>query len=200
MAKELKKHHSRPHHTAPHHPRACVTLETRIPLCHLRKQHTRKQTHFSTNTRAIPSMKFTTTLLAASAAALALTTGTEARVGGSHGRRLDRYFCADCAADCYGCSFQRRRACNLWVDLIPNCPEEANQKMYPWQKRQRDEDDNLGRWNPRDASTWTNSWQRDEDDNLGWQRPTWGGLATWIGKDIFFKPFADGSCGPNNRC
>ena len=36
-------------------------------------------------------MKFTTTLLAASAAALALTTGTEARLGGSHGRQLSIY-------------------------------------------------------------------------------------------------------------
>jgi len=33
-------------------------------------------------------MKFTTTLLAASAAAIALTTGTEARLRGSHGRHL----------------------------------------------------------------------------------------------------------------
>eukprot|EP00505_MAST-04D_sp_SCG-Rhode-Island_P005467 Stramenopile-MAST_4_protein_5467 len=36
-------------------------------------------------------MKFTSTLLAASAAAIALTTGTEARLRGSHGRQFDFY-------------------------------------------------------------------------------------------------------------
>jgi hypothetical protein len=47
-------------------------------------------------------MKFTTTLLAASAAAIALTTGTEARLRGSHGRQLDFYGGSKAPSPLYG--------------------------------------------------------------------------------------------------
>ena len=36
----------------------------------------------------------------------------------------------------------------------------------------------------------------DADDDLG----AWGAVGTYIGKDIFFRPAGDGSCGPGNRC
>ena len=38
-------------------------------------------------------------------------------------------------------------------------------------------------------------WMGDADNDLGW-----AGVATYIGKDIFFRPVGDGSCGPGNRC
>ena len=128
-------------------------------------------------------MKFTTTLLAASAAALALTTGTEARLGGSHGRQLSIYGGSRTAYSVGGTNYNRY---GYKSDPSRSAMDDARRAGA----LTNDEARRMG----------YSSNYRDEDDNLGWQRPTWGGLATWIGKDIFFKPFADGSCGPNNRC
>ena len=95
-------------------------------------------------------MKFTTTLLAASAAALALTTGTEARLGGSHGRQLSIYGGSRTAYSVGGTNYNRygyksdpsrsamddaRRA-----GLLTN--DEARRMGYS--SNYRDEDDLLG--------------------------------------------------------
>ena len=119
-------------------------------------------------------MKFTTTLLAASAAAIALTTGTEARLRGSHGRQLDFYGGSKTAYPLYGRTGNNPLGYDE-DDLLGDCGEDwythsgSNGCRSLFVKNDGsygDEDDDLGAMVDR-PSDW-----RDEDDVLGWNPPS----------------------------
>eukprot|EP00505_MAST-04D_sp_SCG-Rhode-Island_P003223 Stramenopile-MAST_4_protein_3223 len=137
-------------------------------------------------------MKFTTTLLAASAAAIALTTGTEARLRGSHGRHLSIH--GSKTAYSYGGTNYNHRGYK--ADPTRSAMDAARRagvltnseaRRMGYSSNSRDEDDLLGDCYDRDFRDHKGCDEqkeeakprkrRDEDeDAFGSFGPGWGGF------------------------